>query len=68
MKEVIRLVFWDHVIGGKEPEMCCVVGEFMHEDDLSIVVRYWSCNDKDNDEYLTVLKSTVLARAVAKFE
>ena len=68
MKEVIRLTFWDHCIGGKSPVLCNVSGEVVIENDLFIVLRYWQCEVEDNDEYTTVLKSTIVAKSVARFE
>jgi hypothetical protein len=64
-----KIIFWDHVIGSKKPALCSVIGEVFEESELIIVVRYWACLEEEggeeNSEFLTVLKSTVVARLVS---
>jgi hypothetical protein len=61
-----KILFLDHHLGAKEPMLCYAVGEVVDENDQSIVLQYWGCIGEDvddsNNEYVTIVKSTVVTR------
>jgi hypothetical protein len=60
------IIFRDHQLGDKKSALCYAVGEVASEDEGEIVLRFWGCvnddEDDSNDEYQTILKSTIIAR------
>lgn len=65
------ITFLDHALNTDEPTVCRVVGEVIKETNLHLVIRYWALlnsetflpeNDCDNDEVVSVIKSTILHR------
>jgi hypothetical protein len=65
------IIFRDHQLGDKKSALCYAIGEVAREDDDEVVLRFWGCvnddeDDDSNDEYQTILKSTILGRLRAK--
>lgn len=68
-KNLEFIVFEDHVEGSKDIAPCGIIGEVIFEDKKKIVIRNWFCyegyevvDDKANDKYWAIIKSTVLKR------
>lgn len=68
------ITFLDHALNSKEPAICRVVGEVIEDNSICLLVRYWTVinsetylpdDDRDNDEVVCILKSTILHRKVS---
>ena len=60
--EIVQVVLLDHAIDDR-PFACTVFGILVEEDELTIKIRYWHCNEKEDDdhnhEHIVIVKGAI---------